>query len=88
MDANSQLTLTSATIYTKRGVFSNWKEDDKQLVFGYVLSEVERIEEEMDRLSKRNADLVDSAGNFEVPEEPRSVTVNYDYEILRSMIKI
>lgn len=88
LDENSQLIIKNSNIYTEKGMFSAWSEEDKELLFGYVLSEVDRIETEMDRLAKQNAEIVDKAKDFEVPEEPRSVVVNYDYTILRSMIKI
>lgn len=87
LDSNAQLKITNVSVYTEEGVFNMWSEEDKELVFGYVISEINRIEAEMDRLAEQNAEIVNQAKDFEVPEEPRSVLVKYDYSILKSMIK-
>lgn len=88
MDENSRVSLSSVTIYTLKGVFSKWDEDIRDIVFDYVLSEIDRIEGEIDSLAAQNAAIVDRAENFEVPEDPRTISVNYDYDVLRGMIKL
>jgi len=88
-DAEGNITLTSFTAINQKGIrtASNFEQSDKQVVFGYVQSEVKRISGKIEDLQKQNEREVELDGTEQEEGEHIGVcSVNLDFSKLSQMI--